>query len=91
MLTLWYRPLAGRQTNLFEVYNDYTLLLLTYLLWCFTDIVGEAETRHALGFVFIAVSLTNVAVHVIFMASGSFSTLKDKCKKRCCKQRKTKV
>ena len=87
MFTLWYRPLASRQANMLEVYNDYTLLLLTYLLWCFTDIIGEVETRHALGFLFIAVTLSNVAVHVIFMVCGSIFNLKEKCKKCCCKQK----
>ena len=43
---LWFRPMESRQANLIEVFNDYTLLLLTYLLWCFTDIIGEPETRY---------------------------------------------
>ena len=39
MYVLWYMPLESTKANLFEVFNDVTLLLLTYLLWCFTDLI----------------------------------------------------
>ena len=64
---LWYMPLESRKANVLEVFNDCTLLMLTYLLWCFTDIVEEPETREQLGYVFISVSLGNIAVHLIMM------------------------
>ena len=46
MYVLWYMPLESTRANLFEVFNDVTLLLLTYLLWCFTDLIAEPETRN---------------------------------------------
>ena len=67
MYILWYKPLDSRRANLTEVFNDVTLLLLTYLLWCFTDWIREPETRHNLGFVFIGVSLGNICTHLITM------------------------
>ena len=67
IFTLWYMPMESRVANLFEIFNDCTLLLLTYHLWCFTDIVGEPETRYELGYVFIGVSLGNISVHLVFM------------------------
>ena len=88
-ITLWYMPLESFQANVFEVFNDCTLLSLTYLLWCFTDIVGEPETRHELGYVFIAVSLGNIAVHMIFLIYESIYRAKLSCK-RCTNKRRAK-
>ena len=61
---LWFRPL---NSTLVEVLNDYTLLVLTYFLWCFTDIIKEPETRYELGYVFIIIFLGNLAFHMILM------------------------
>ena len=80
--TLWYMPLESRQANLFDFFNDSTLLVLTYHLWCFTDIVGEAETRYLLGFWFIGASLGNIAVHLSFMIAYTISVMKQSCRKR---------
>ena len=80
--TLWYMPLDSRQANLFDFFNDCTLLVLTYHLWCFTDIVGEAETRYLLGFSFIGASLGNVAVHISFMVAFTIGQIMLYFKKR---------
>ena len=80
--TLWYMPLDSRQANLFDFFNDCTLLLLTYPLWCFTDIVWEAETRYLLGFYFIGACLGNVVVHLSFMIAYTFGQIKLFFKKR---------
>ena len=82
MYVLWYMPLESTRANLFEVFNDVTLLLLTYLLWCFTDWIVEPETRHELGFIFIAISLGNVALHLFTMVLESLRGIKEKCKQR---------
>ena len=74
-------PMESRQENLFEVFNDCTLLLLTYHLWCFTDIVGEPETRYELGYVFIGASLGNISVHFVLMLLETFIRTKLACKK----------
>ena len=66
-------PMESRVANLFEFFNDCTLLLLTYHLWCFTDIVGEPETRYQLGYIFIGVSLGNICVHFVAMVIVTFT------------------
>ena len=86
---LWYMPLDSRKANLLEVFNDCTLLMLTYLLWCFTDIVGEPETREQLGYVFISVSLGNIAVHILMMLCETGFRVKLSYKK-CMNKRKAK-
>ena len=87
MYVLWYMPLESTRANLFEVFNDVTLLLLTYLLWCFTDLIAEPETRNELGFVFIAIALGNVALHLITMVLESLCGIKEKCKQRIARKK----
>ena len=77
---LWFRPLES--TNLVEVFNECTLLVLTYFLWCFTDIIGDPVTRYELGFVFIAIALANVAYHLISMIIDTLIKCRLKCKLR---------
>ena len=78
---LWYKPMETLQANLIEVFNDYTLLVMTYFLWCFTDIIGEPETRYELGYVFISIILGNVALHLILMITSILMDLKLKYKR----------
>ena len=74
MYTLWLMPFDSMKANLFEVFNDSTLLVLTYHLWCFTDMIQEAETRNELGFIFIAVSLSNIALHLVALIIENIKT-----------------
>ena len=65
-----------------EVMNDCTILLLTYHLWCFTDMVGDPEVRYELGYIFIAASLGNIAIHLCFMFCASIFRMRLACKRR---------
>ena len=78
-ITLWFMPLDSLKANILEVYNDCTLLALTYLLWCFTDMVRESETSYELGYYFIAVCLGNIAVHMVIMLGESGKKAKLSC------------
>ena len=82
MITLWYMPLESKKANVFEALNDGTILVLTYHLWCFTDIVKEPETRHELGFMFIAVCLSNIVTHLVFMLYETGIRIKLVCKRQ---------
>ena len=79
-------PLESRKANLFEVFNECTLLVLTYLLWCFTQIIGEPETRHLLGYAFIGASLGNVGVHLLAMLLETAINARLRCKRRAHKR-----
>ena len=50
-----------------QVFNDCTLLLLTYTLWGFMDAIDDPELAYEIGFVFIAIDLANIAVHFYLM------------------------
>ena len=67
IFTLHYRPMNSPKDNIFETFNESTLLVITYHLWSFTQMVQEAETRYELGYAFIGVTLGHVAVHFVFM------------------------
>ena len=82
MFILWFKPMETKKANMTEVFNDYTLLVLTYFLWCFTDVVSEPETRYILGYVFIGIVLSNLAVHQIVMITKALINLKLKYKRR---------
>ena len=84
---MWFMPFENKSMNYIEVMNEVTLLLLTYTLWCFTDFVPEAETRHLLGFVFIATSQGNVIVHLTLMVCETMKRVELGCK-RCINRRK---
>ena len=80
--TLQCSPLATKKSHAFEVFNDCTLLVLTYCLLCFTDFIPEEDTRHKLGYVFITVSLGNIALHLVFILLETFLLAKLRCKRR---------
>ena len=86
-MTLWYKPLDGPKENRFSIFNDYSLLLLTYLLWGFTDFLDDPVFRYELGYVFIAIICINVAVHLIILIKGTFYTIKVKLLRRCIKNK----
>ena len=39
---MWYKPMRSNRANRVEVFNECTILLLNYLLMCFTDFVPDA-------------------------------------------------
>ena len=82
----WYKPFESKFNNNIETFNEATAVVLTYLLFCFTDYVPDAATRYDLGFIYNAIIFSNIAVHVIIMLFGSFHTTKLSIKKRCQKK-----
>ena len=79
---MWARPLETREANISETFNDCTLLVMSYHMWCFTDIIREPETRNNLGFSFICISLGNISVHMTSMLLSSLARAKIACKRR---------
>jgi len=80
LLTYW--PFESFFAVRMAVMDECTILVLSYFLLCFTDFVPEAESRSEIGHVYIAVVLSNVLVHFIFLMHDSGSKSKLRCK-RC--------
>ena len=81
-LTLWFKPYKSRKANILEAFNDCTLLSLTYFMWCFTDMGPNVETQHELGYIFIGVTMANIAVHLTVMLVENTILIKNKFKWR---------
>ena len=84
-------PLNSLKANLLEIFNDTTLLFLIYLLWSFTDMVVEPESRYELEFFFIGVILLNISVQIVLMLIHSFVVVRLKCKKYISKKNAEKT
>ena len=78
----WYRPFEEKAMNKIETFNEVTIVILTYFLFCFTDFVPEAQTRHGLGAYYSGVTLLNIAVHMIIMLRHSYRSVRLYCLKR---------
>ena len=42
----WYKPFDSKFTDNMETFNEATVVVLTYFLFCFTDFVPESKTRN---------------------------------------------
>ena len=69
----WYRPFASNFVNNIETFNECTILVLTYFLFCFSDFVPDPETRSNLGFYYISTSFFNMLVNMFIMMKDSFT------------------
>ena len=77
-----------------EIFNEITVLLLSYLILSFTEAVGDPETRSIYGRIFIFICILNVFVHLIFLlldTIGNIVELVKKMKKKCQKKKNKKV
>ena len=81
----WHRPLESKFATFMEVMNEETILILTYLLMCFTDFVPDPEARSQVGRVYMLVSITNIGVHLICLAVGTLVKIRNYCRRKCCK------
>lgn len=73
---LYYRPSETRFLNIMEVYNELVLLLVTYLFCGFSDVVPDAKLRYDLGYVYIALCLSNILVNGLLMLAQTLKCAK---------------
>ena len=77
--------------NNIEIFNEITVLVLSYLIMGFTDSVVDPVTRSYYGLMFIFVCMLNVLVHITFLLMDTISNLVGymrKMKKKCQKKKK---
>ena len=60
-----------------EVFNECSIIMLTYSLMMFTDFVPDPETRFTIGTFYITTSLSNVVVHLLILLKGSGMQIKN--------------
>ena len=56
-------PLNQPFLNRIEIFNEITLLVLSYFLFFFTDFVPSVYMRYALGWAFIFITVFNITVN----------------------------
>ena len=79
----WYKPMESRFANNVETFNECTILVLTYFLFCFTDYVPESEMRSELGEYYNYVNFSNIGVHFFLMISSTIMQMRQACLRRC--------
>lgn len=75
----WYEPMDSKLATNLETFNELTVLIMTYFLFCFNDFVPDANTRSQLGHYYTSVTLFNVTVHLIIMLASSLQSIKRAC------------
>ena len=61
------RPLESKFANGFELFNEWTIMVVMYHMICFSDAVGGYETQSAIGYSCIAVVLLNISINLGFI------------------------
>ena len=64
------QPYEDRFSQRLEVFNECTILCLSYMLIAFTDLVHDVDNRYVMGYVYMGISLSNIAVHSVLLMIG---------------------
>ena len=71
-----------RQQKYTMVFNEYTVLTSSYFMHLFSDLMADPGDRHSIGYAYIGLILTNIAVQLILMIVVSILRGKLWCRKR---------
>ena len=67
--------------NKLEVYNNYSILWLSYCLFCYTDYVPDPQARYTIGFLMIFLTGQNLIVNLYVIAQEPLHKIKLKLKR----------
>ena len=76
------KPLESPFAIKMEVFNECTLVCLSYGLMLFTDFVPDPEVRYTIGWYYMTGSLGNIAVHLCFLIHASYKLIRRKVRKK---------
>ena len=76
------RPFEDEFLNKMELFNEIVNIMCVNLVFCFSDVITDAEQKLSAGFIFIGVVMFVIIVHLSIMATGQIRNLIQKCKKR---------
>lgn len=74
------KPLESSFANNIEMFDSLTALLLSYCLFCFTDLVPDAIVRYNIGFIMIIIAFSNLCTNIFFIFREPFKKLIAKLK-----------
>jgi len=75
-------PFSDRVTNYLEMFNECTVLLMSYHLLFFTDFVVDPETKFKYGWSACGTTLFNVLVNLIVIIVSSVKDIIRGCKRK---------
>ena len=88
---LYFKPLASPRGMRMEIMNECTILILCYLLFCFTEFVPDPSVRYQIGIAYNVVVLINIAIHTVMLVWDSLANCKLYCKKQVLKKKAAKL
>ena len=74
-------PFPSILVNRLEMYNNWTVILLSYCLLCFTPWVSDAGRRYQIGYGMIILTGQNILVNLAIMSYDPVRMLKLRFKK----------
>ena len=88
-MILW-RPFEDEIMNRIEIFNEVTTIVLSYILFLFTEFNFDYEKNNfEYDMMFLSVLSSNVLVHLIILMADSIRNIIGKLRKRCCKKHKS--
>ena len=75
------KPLPTPFENKQEMYNNVTILILTYCLLCFTMFISDVETRYNMGYAMILLTVQNIIVSLTIIGIQPFRQMILRAKK----------
>ena len=87
MFTLLYRPKNSTFSNNKEIFNEFTILFMSYFVLSFTGAEPDPEKRAVLGMCLVCISLTNITYHLVDLLIDSIKKIINfmrKVAKKCC-------
>ena len=70
-------PLETHFATKIEIFNECSMIGLTYGMLMFTDFVPDPEMRFKLGWYYIVINLGNISVHLLVLVGGSGKQIKN--------------
>ena len=61
------RPFESTSLNKMDVFNELSVCLSTYMLYAYTDIIGDMDTLNMFGWVSIGLMGLNILCNLTFM------------------------
>ena len=91
-LVQW-KPLLTSFENKKEIFNEVTILCLSYFALAFTNAEPDPNTRAVYGLVYIWLSLLNILVHLILLLANTIANLINFIRRKVknCRKKKTKI
>lgn len=80
-------PLKNRGENKLEIYNSFTILLLSYCLLSFTPYVLDADARYQVGFGMVILTVQNIVVNMVIVGKDPVRMVYLRCRRNYIRRR----